>query len=223
MTDTRSLTDHTESRPGARLPNSIHAAQPWRIQTLTADFALEDVWRLPVEGGADDFDDLVAMMTSGDDLINASSWPARLLWTARDRLGDVLSLGRIEPATTTDPDPALPIPGSSSTSLRDRLPTDLRDTAADVRFDSVPFSPLFRTNDEFAAEMSNRTVHAVMHLAWVADSSDCYHGEMAVYVKPRGILGQAYMGFIKPFRYLVVYPALMSQMERAWNRRTQGG
>jgi len=41
----------------------------------------------------------------------------------------------------------------------------------------------------------------------------------AVYVKPRGRLGSAYVAFIKPFRYLVVYPALMRYIERAWNRR----
>jgi hypothetical protein len=42
---------------------------------------------------------------------------------------------------------------------------------------------------------------------------------MAVYVKPRGQLGQAYMAFIKPFRYLIVYPALMRHIERAWTER----
>jgi hypothetical protein len=42
---------------------------------------------------------------------------------------------------------------------------------------------------------------------------------MAVYVKPRGRFGEAYMAFIKPFRYLIVYPALERQIERAWNRR----
>jgi hypothetical protein len=42
---------------------------------------------------------------------------------------------------------------------------------------------------------------------------------MAVYVKPRGPLGKGYMALIKPFRYWVVYPALMREIERAWNRR----
>ena len=37
--------------------------------------------------------------------------------------------------------------------------------------------------------------------------------------QPRGRLGSAYMAFIKPFRYLIVYPALMRYIERAWNRR----
>jgi hypothetical protein len=32
---------------------------------------------------------------------------------------------------------------------------------------------------------------------------------MAVYVKPNGLLGTAYMAAIKPFRYMIVYPALM--------------
>jgi len=42
---------------------------------------------------------------------------------------------------------------------------------------------------------------------------------MAVYVKPRGTFGKAYMALIKPFRYVIVYPALMRQFERAWDRR----
>ena len=74
--------------------------------------------------------------------------------------------------------------------------------------------PLYRTEDEYAAELSNRTVHAVLHLAW-ADQGGRYQGQMAVYVKPRGLLGKGYMALIKPFRYLVVYPALMRQIERA--------
>jgi hypothetical protein len=47
-----------------------------------------------------------------------------------------------------------------------------------------------------------------------------YQGQMAVYVKPRGPLGKGYMALIKPFRYWIVYPALMRQIERAWNART---
>ncbi len=42
---------------------------------------------------------------------------------------------------------------------------------------------------------------------------------MAVYVKPRGLFGKGYMALIKPFRYLIVYPALTRQTERMWNSR----
>src|SRR5271169_1345960 len=72
---------------------------------------------------------------------------------------------------------------------------------------------------EFAAELSNQTVHAVMHLAWVDRGEGHYQGQMAVYVKPRGRLGRRYMTLIAPFRHWVVYPALMRQIERAWKTR----
>ena len=80
------------------------------------------------------------------------------------------------------------------------------------------FVPLYR-NDEFAAELSNRTIHAVMHLAWAEQASGDYQGPDGRLRQTRGWLGCAQMAFIKPFRYLVVYPALMRYIERAWNRR----
>jgi hypothetical protein len=69
-------------------------------------------------------------------------------------------------------------------------------------------------------ELSNRTVHAVMHLAWVDRGAGLYRGQMGVYVKPRGSFGSAYMAAIAPFRHRVVYPALMREIERAWNARS---
>jgi Protein of unknown function (DUF2867) len=59
----------------------------------------------------------------------------------------------------------------------------------------------------------------VLHLAWVDHGDGRHQGQMAVYVKPRGRFGAAYMAFIKPFRYLIVYPALERQIERTWNHR----
>jgi Protein of unknown function (DUF2867) len=108
---------------------------------------------------------------------------------------------------------------SSETSLAGRLPEDLRDTAVEMNFGSLPFVPLYRTDDEVAAELSNRTVHAVMHLTWAGQGEGRYQGQMAVYVKPRGAFGMGYMALIKPFRHLIVYPALTRQTERAWKRR----
>jgi hypothetical protein len=35
-------------------------------------------------------------------------------------------------------------------------------------------------------------------------------------VKPNGLLGDAYMAGIKPFRYVIVYPAMMREAEREW-------
>jgi hypothetical protein len=64
--------------------------------------------------------------------------------------------------------------------------------------------------------MSNRTMYGVMHLAWVDQGDGRYQAQMTVYVKPRGPLGKAYMAFIKPFRYAIIYPALMRYLGRAW-------
>jgi hypothetical protein len=203
-----------------RLPNAAHESRPWRIREIAPDFTVEDVWALPVAGGAEDFQALLELMASSDPA-NAGSVPARVLWRVRDLLGR-LGLGRVSASIDGGLDDAagkLPIPGTSETSLADRLPDDLRNTAADVHFDSLPFVPLYRTPVEFAAELSNQTVHAVMHLAWVDRGEGRYQGQMAVYVKPRGPLGKGYMALIKPFRHWVVYPALMRQVERAWKTR----
>jgi hypothetical protein len=204
-----------------RLPNSEHESRPWRIRKITQDFTLEDVWALPAHGGAEDFQALLELMAAADPA-NAESLPTRVLWRVRDRLGSWFDLGRISaPVDSGRDDEAgkLPIPGKSETSLAGRLPEDVLGTAADLDFGSLPFVPLYRTDVEFAAEISNKTVHGVMHLAWVDQGEGRYQGQMAVYVKPRGLFGKGYMELIKPFRYLIVYPALMRQTERTWNAR----
>ncbi|MCA1843432.1 MAG: DUF2867 domain-containing protein, partial [Actinobacteria bacterium] len=105
------------------------------------------------------------------------------------------------------------------TTLMHRLPGDLLGTAKTSVAPGTPFRPLYCTEREYAAELSNRTVHAVMHLGWVVQGDGRFRGQMAVLVKPRGPLGTAYMAFIKPFRYALVYPALMRAIERAANCR----
>jgi hypothetical protein len=192
-----------------KIPNSEHESRPWRIREIARDYTLEDVWALPTPGGPEDFETLIQLGTSFDPA-KTKSRPTRALWDARDRLGDWFRLGRISvPAGN----------GQSESSLARRLPDDLRDTAADVHFDALPFVPLYRTNDEFAAEVSNSTMHGVMHLAWVDQTEGRYQAQMAVYVKPHGLFGKGYMALIKPFRYWIVYPALTREIEQAWRRR----
>ena len=87
--------------------------------------------------------------------------------------------------------------------------------AAFVGFNGLPFSPLFELDDEFAAEISNKTMHGIVHLGWVP-AGEGYRGQMAVLVKPNGLFGQAYMAAIRPFRHLVVYPAMLREGERVW-------
>lgn len=204
-----------------KLPNAEHERRPWRIHDLVPDFTLEDVWALPMQGGPEDFQGLLELAGSFDPS-QAESGPTRFLWNLRDRLGVWFDLGEISTPVDGEEPGGLPIPGATETSLRDRLPPDLCGSASDFTFGSLPFVPLYRTDREAAAELSNKTVHGVAHLAWVDLGKGRYEGRMAVYVKPRGAFGRAYMALIKPFRYWVVYPALMRQMERAWDARVRG-
>lgn len=200
-----------------RLPNAAHESRPWRIREITQDFILEDVWALPVQGGAEDFQALLELLIASDPA-TLESLPTRVLWNLRDRLGALLNLGRVS-APADNAVGKLPIPGTNETSLAERLPDDLRNSAADLSFGYLPFVPLYCTDVEFAAELSNQTVHGAMHLAWVDRGEGRYQAQMAVYVKPRGRVGKGYMALIKPFRYWIVYPALMRQTERMWNGR----
>ena len=187
-----------------RLPNSEHTSRAWRIHELTADFRLEDVWALPTPGGPDDFPRLVQMMASGDPS-RGSSRAARTLFAIRWKLGELLGWDA--------PDASL---GSRVPTLRDRLPVDLREAPSGPSFGALPFSSLYLTDDEWAAEIANRTMHGVMHIGWVPDGAGGYRGQMAVYVKPNGLLGSAYMAASAPFRHLIVYPPMIREMGRTW-------
>src|SRR5258708_18202012 len=191
-----------------RLPDSAHTTQPWRIHELTRDFRLEDVWALPTPGRRDEFGKLVRQIASGDPA-RGSPAATRALWAIRLQLGELLGWDR--------PDTGL---GTRVATLRDRLPTDLRDVPSGPDFGALPFSPLYLLDDEFAAEIANRTMHGVLHVGWVQDEAGGYRGQMAVLVKPNGLLGTAYMAAIRPFRHLIVYPDLTRQIERSWRERT---
>jgi hypothetical protein len=205
-----------------RIPNEVHTSRPWRIREIAPDFTVEDVWALPAHGRAEEFPALVEL-TATSDPADSDSLPARALWLARDLLGRWFGLGRVSAPDGGRPEDGLPIPGASDKSLTERLPDDLRDTVSNTDFDAVPFTPLYRTDREFAAEVSNQTVHGVLHLSWVDQGGGRYQGHMAVYVKPRGLFGKGYLAFIKPFRYLIVYPALMRKIERTWETRGPAG
>jgi hypothetical protein len=187
-----------------KLPNTAHTSRPWRIHELTRDFRLEDVWALPTPGGPDDFPRLVQAFVSGDPSQRLSA-AARTLWAIRLKVGSVLGWDEAETGV-----------GSRVPTLRDRLPADLRDAPSGPPFDSLPFMSLYLIDDEFAAETANQTVHGVLHLSWVPDETGGYRGQMAILVKPNGLFGSAYMAAIRPFRHLVVYPAMMKFVERDW-------
>ena len=66
-------------------------------------------------------------------------------------------------------------------------------------------------------------MHGVMHLGWVPDEAGGYRGQMAVLVKPNGLLGTAYMAAIAPFRHLIVYPPAIREVGHTVARRDVEG
>jgi hypothetical protein len=184
------------------------------IAQIAPDFKLLDVWALPVQGSRNEFDSFLQSMTSFDPTKSASAVSRGLFWV-RLRLGALFGWDEVTKER--------PIPGCTETTLIARLPDDLRDSAKSRSIGGAMqrvaggFIPLYRTDEEFAAELSNGTVHGVLHLAWVDQGGGRYRAQMGVYVKPRGSLGEMYMLLIQPFRHLIVYPALMRQIGRAWD------
>ncbi len=130
---------------------------------------------------------------AGDfDLVDVWALPARGGPDDFPRLVQALAAG--------DPTQSAPLPVRALWALRWKL------------------GELLGLDDEFAAEIANRTMHGVVHLGWVPDDHGGHRGQMAVLVKPNGLLGRAYMAAIAPFRHHLVYPALMRGLERRWRR-----
>jgi hypothetical protein len=191
---------HQRVDVGVRLSSTAHTSQPWRIHELTPDFRLEDVWALPGVGGAGHFRRLVRQIASSDPS-RSSAVVVRMLFALRWRIGALLGWD--------SPDAGL---GSRVPTLRDRLPADLRDAPSGPPFDALPFTSLYLIENEWAAEIANRTMHGVMHVGRVPDQTGDFRVQMAVLVKPNGLLGTGYMAVIKPFRHLIVYPRMLRAM-----------
>lgn len=195
---------HTRSRHDptiGRINSTAHFDHDWRVHEFTSDFIVEDVWALPITGGRNDFQRLLKDFLGDSAHQTPDTFAVRALWSIRTRLGRLLRWDSEDSSS------------AQAASLRARLPGDLQSGPRGPQSAHSPFSPLYLLEDEFAAELINRTVHGVLHLSWVPDG-EVFRGRMAVLVKPQGRLGHAYMAAIKPFRYLIVYPAMLRKLER---------
>ena len=188
-----------------KVPDSEHTSRPWLIHEIADGFEVEDVWALPTPGEREDFPLLVEGFASADPT-QESTGIAHVLWVIRWKLGEIFGWD----------DPADGI-GKRVPTLRDQVPEGLRNTGPE--FESLPFDSLYMTENEWAAEVANKTVHGVLHLGWVEEEGGNWRGQMAVLVKPNGWFGRAYMLAIKPFRYLIVYPTLMRRLGEEWRQR----
>ncbi len=184
---------------------AAHFAHPWRVHTLAADFELLDVWRFEVRpGGPRGFD---AFLDTYWEAIHAME--RSVLSRVRVVVGRVMGWD--------DHPNSRPIPGCAEHLVAERL--DATDRARN-RFTVDEPSPLpvaklrpvYRFDDEALYEVSNDTVHALMHVSCALDASP----ELAVYIKSRGSFTRLYLAAIWPARRMIIYPALMSHVERRW-------
>ena len=188
-----------------RSTGSAHRAHPWRVHTLAPDFELVDVWRFDVQldsgRGFDAFLDVFWEVMSA-----LERHPLSRLRIAIGRL-----LGWDEKPNTRS------IPGRSERTVVERL--DAADRARDRFLDARPsrepgisVRPVYRFADEVLYEISNETVHGLLHLSCAEGGAP----ELAVYIKSRGLFTRLYMAAIWPARHAIIYPALTSRVERRW-------
>jgi Protein of unknown function (DUF2867) len=190
---------HAAPQHRAHLPDLAHPRAHGRLPAQghmgTAD-----------AGRPDGFPRLVQWWASRDDPSQAAaSCAVCTLWAIRWKAGELLGWD--------GPDVG---PGPERPTLHDRLPADLREAPSGPDFAALPFTSLYLTGDEWAAEIANRTVHGIMHLGWIPDGTGGYHGQMAVLVKPNGLFGTGYMAAIAPLRRLIVYPPMLREIGRGW-------
>jgi len=79
-------------------------------------------------------------------------------------------------------------------------------------------SLLYRFENEQLSERRNATVHAFSSLS-IRPAPGGYLVYWAIYVQPVHRFTRLYMRAIAPFRRLVVYPAILRKVQRAWAER----
>lgn len=202
-----------------KIPNIQHYDFSWRVQELAKDFHLEDVWEFPTLANPAKNHSLYLFRCEAFDPVLRKLQEqgfVGILFKVREWLG--LLFGWDASPNTG------PIPGCRETSLKERLSEqDRQSHREDLEVhsktkDFTPFQTVYVFENEVLQELSNRTVHALLHLAWIPKKQSQYTVQLAVYVKPRGWLGAMYMRLIIPFRYLFVYPAFMKLVQAEWQQ-----
>ena len=142
-----------------KLPESAHLERPWRIHEIAPDFRLEDVWALPTPGGPGGLPEARRLMVAFDPGRDGSA-PVRALFALRWKIGEIFgwdeeSAGLGERVSTASRPPARR-PARRAPRARQRPAVQ---------------GPLYLTEDEWALEIANGTVHGVLHVGWVEDGT----------------------------------------------------
>ena len=191
-----------------RLDPDEFRARPLRVHALLHDVPLEDAWAVPLSGGGAGrtVQDLRAAMTSGR---AAAPVAVQALFRLRSSIGAALGWDRERPAWGAE-------------SYADRLSPDDRARSLVVSGTrDGEFRLLYRFEDEQLSELRNATVHAFLSLS-LRPAPEGYLAYVGIFVKPVHRFTGLYMRAIAPFRHLIVYPAIIRRMQRAWVERYRG-
>jgi len=207
------------------LSKKMHLSYPWKVHDIAKDFELLDVWEFPIMANKTQNQDFSLFLR----VIQQSSKPsARSFFSIKFMIARFLVILRVFLGGIFGLDQninSLPIPGCDETSLKDRLSVEDRNRSlAESGGEGAPNDSIWRTvylyENEMLTELSNNTVHALMHFGWVQKFGKFFTARLAVYAKPRGTLGEFYMRLIVPFRRAIIYPALMQEIKNKWEEYT---
>ena len=203
------------------LNKKTHYSHPWKVHEIAKDFELLDVWEFPILADKtrnQDFSFFMKVLQQPSkpsirSFFSIRSLLARFLVSLRVFLGGIFGLDKNVNS--------LPIPSCKETSLKDRLfEEDLERSLAESVGEEDQGKFIWRTvyfyENEMLTELSNNTVHVLMHWGWIHKSGNYFTTQLAVYAKPRGNLGEFYMKLIMPFRHAVIYPVLMEEVKKKW-------
>jgi hypothetical protein len=192
-----------------RINKEEHLKHAWCVHRLLPDLRIEDVWVLPVELEADQYiGELNAVFVQALEE-TASSGLAGWLFRLRFFIGKVFGWEDTPKVKET-----LPVG-----SIRERYANQEGLSKLDVDSNGFGgFVPVYDLKEEMLSEIENVTVLAAAHFGRVLKENGKYEVQMTVYVKPKGLFGEVYMLLIKPFRLLIVYPAMLKLIGRQWEK-----
>jgi Protein of unknown function (DUF2867) len=191
-----------------RLGPGEFRARPLRVHALLHDVPLEDAWAVPLSGGGAGrtIEDVRVVMVAG---IGAAPALVQGLFWLRTRVGALFGWDRQRGAWNAE-------------SYTDRLSPE--DRAQSLVAPGTPdgrFRLLYRFEDEQLDELRNSTVHAFLSLS-IRPAPGGHLAYLGIFVRPVSRFTRVYMAAIAPFRRLIVYPALIRTMQRAWAQRYSG-
>ena len=176
------------------------------VHDFLSDVPLHDVWLIRLQGGGSDrtVSDVLQIFSQVD--VFQANLVVRTLFSIRRGLGHLFGWDGSDPK-------------DSSASYIARLSEAEASRSLDQPGTRAWLGRVVYTfENEALLEVINATVHAFVLFA-LEPESDGYRLYWAIYVKPVSWLTPIYMAVIDPVRRLVIYPTVITHIERAWQAR----